>query len=157
VIGNYVHDNGDAGLALMESFNADVSENTFENNKYGVRLSVGCADNVFHDNIFTGATKYNVYTYEGSDSPSVVDSGRPKDNIVRDNIIIGGGKESVKLTAADGTQIINNAFDDPTKIRFEDNMGTVVSGNTGLDGVKLRVTEGTCFGAGSDAEYIPVC
>ena len=40
VLGNYVHDNGDAGLAMMESFNADVSGNTFENNKYGVRLSL---------------------------------------------------------------------------------------------------------------------
>ncbi|CAN0448441.1 unnamed protein product, partial [Ectocarpus fasciculatus] len=50
VKGNYVHDNGDAGLAMLESFNADVSENTFENNKYGVRFSVGCADNVFSNN-----------------------------------------------------------------------------------------------------------
>ncbi|CAN0513274.1 unnamed protein product, partial [Scytosiphon promiscuus] len=54
---NYVHDNGDAGMALMETFNADVSNNKFEDNKYGVRLSVGCADNVFSKNDITGSSK----------------------------------------------------------------------------------------------------
>ena len=56
-IDNYVHDNGDAGIALMESFNADVSNNIIEDNKYGVRLSVGCADNVFSKNDITGSSK----------------------------------------------------------------------------------------------------
>ena len=60
VLGNYVHDNGDAGLAMMESFNADVSENTFEKNKYGFRMSVGCADNVFSDNLIVDSTRYAV-------------------------------------------------------------------------------------------------
>ena len=55
--GNYAHDNGDAGMAMMESFNADVSDNVFENNKYGIRMSVGCADNVFSDNLITGSTR----------------------------------------------------------------------------------------------------
>ena len=56
-LGNYVHDNGDAGLAMMESFNADVSDNIFENNKYGVRFSVGCGRNVFSKNVITGSAK----------------------------------------------------------------------------------------------------
>ena len=56
-VDNYVHDNGDAGMALMESFNADVSNNVFDDNKYGVRLSVGCADNVFSKNDITGSSK----------------------------------------------------------------------------------------------------
>lgn len=55
--GNYVHGNGDAGMALMEAFNATVSNNVFEDNKYGVRLSVGSANNVFADNNITGSTK----------------------------------------------------------------------------------------------------
>ena len=62
LLGNYVHDNGDAGLAMMESFNADVSGNTFENNKYGFRMSVGCADNVFSDNLIVDSTRYAVLT-----------------------------------------------------------------------------------------------
>ena len=56
-LGNYVHDNGDAGMALMEIVNAEVSDNVFEDNKYGVRLSVGCTDNVFTDNIFSDSEK----------------------------------------------------------------------------------------------------
>ena len=54
---NYVHDNGDAGMTMMESFNADVSDNIFENNKYGIRLSVGCGRNVFSNNVISGSTK----------------------------------------------------------------------------------------------------
>ena len=55
--GNYVHDNGDAGLAMLESFNADVSDNIFENNFFGVRFSVGCAYNVFSKNVISGSIK----------------------------------------------------------------------------------------------------
>lgn len=42
--GGYVHDEGDA---MMESFNADVSDNIFENNKYGTRFSIECRGNAF--------------------------------------------------------------------------------------------------------------
>lgn len=55
--GNYVHNNGDAGLALMESFNADVSDNIFENNTYGVRISVGCSHNCFYKNVISDSVK----------------------------------------------------------------------------------------------------
>lgn len=44
-------------MALMEVFNAKVSKNTFEDNKYGIRLSVGCADNTFSNNKVTGSSK----------------------------------------------------------------------------------------------------
>ena len=54
---NYVHDNGDAGMALLESFGAEVSGNTFEDNKYGVRLSVGCGNNVFSNNVISGSSQ----------------------------------------------------------------------------------------------------
>ena len=54
---NYVHDNGDAGMALMETFDAQVSNNVFEGNTYGVRLSVGCANNVFSNNVIAGSLK----------------------------------------------------------------------------------------------------
>lgn len=44
-------------MAMLESFNAEVSDNKFENNKYGVRMSVGCADNVFTNNYFENISK----------------------------------------------------------------------------------------------------
>lgn len=99
---------------------------------------------------------YNVYSYEGSDEPWVVDSGRMKDNQITDNTIIGG-PESIKLASADGTEFIDNDFEDPEKIRFEDCSGTVMSGNTGLDDVELSVTEGACFDDESDSAFTPVC
>lgn len=45
-----MHDNGDAGLAMLEAFGAQVFDNVFENNTYGIRLSVGSAHNVFSRN-----------------------------------------------------------------------------------------------------------
>lgn len=41
----------------MESFNAEVSGNVFAGNKYGIRLSVGCGDSVFSDNVMTDSTR----------------------------------------------------------------------------------------------------
>ena len=42
---------------MLESFNADVAENVFENNQYGVRLSVGCGRNVFSKNVISGSSE----------------------------------------------------------------------------------------------------
>ena len=42
---------------MMESFDADVSNNVFEGNTYGIRLSVGCADNVFSANVISDSSK----------------------------------------------------------------------------------------------------
>ena len=44
-------------MAMLESFNADVSNNTFDSNKYGIRMSVGCGSNVFSDNVISNSTK----------------------------------------------------------------------------------------------------
>ena len=41
----------------MESFNADVSNNVLADNKYGIRLSVGCGDNFFSNNDMINSTK----------------------------------------------------------------------------------------------------
>ncbi|CAM9753764.1 unnamed protein product, partial [Hapterophycus canaliculatus] len=88
VTDNYVHDNADAGIALMESFGADIYDNVIENCKYGIRLSVGSADNNIYDNSFDSSSNYGLYTYMGSDEPYVVGSdGRPKNNIFDGNTI----------------------------------------------------------------------
>lgn len=54
---NCVHDHGDTGLAMMELFNADVSNNVFEHNKYGVRISVWCDHKVFSKNVISVSAK----------------------------------------------------------------------------------------------------
>ncbi|CAM9817868.1 unnamed protein product, partial [Laminaria digitata] len=153
--GNYVHDTGAAGLAMMESFNADVSDNVFENNKYGIRFSVGSGRNVFFNNVISGSTRYNTYSYLGSDAPDVADSGRSQDNVFQENNIIGG-VESIKLLDADGTQFIDNTFEDATTIRFNDAKKTLMSGNIGLNMSKLKVVNGASFDASSDYGFEPI-
>ncbi|CAM9147288.1 unnamed protein product, partial [Laminaria digitata] len=155
VKGNYVHDNGDAGLAMMESFNAHVSDNLFENNKYGIRFSVGCGRNFFSKNVITGSAKYNTYSYLGSDAPDVVLSGRSQDNIFRDNTLIGG-KETLKIMTADGTQFLDNTFEQALTIRFDNATKTTMSGNTGLTNAKLKVANGASFDERSDYGFEPI-
>lgn len=55
--GNHVYNNDDAGLAFLESNDALVTDNIFENNKYGVRFSVGSARNIIENNVITGSVK----------------------------------------------------------------------------------------------------
>lgn len=53
-----MHDMQDAGMAFMESFGASVYDNKFENvGKYGIRLSLGSANNKIYNNEFTGMTQ----------------------------------------------------------------------------------------------------
>ncbi|CAN0483251.1 unnamed protein product [Scytosiphon promiscuus] len=92
----------------------------------------------------------------GSDEPWVLPTGRPQNNIFTENTMIGGG-ETIKLTTADGTEFIDNTFEDAETVRFEDCEGTLMSGNTGLDGVEMKVTEGSCFANGTDPAYTPTC
>lgn len=152
---NHCYDNGDAGMAMLESFSAEVSENKFENNKYGVRMSVGCADNVFTNNYFEDISKYALYTYEGSDDPDVVDSGRAQNNIFDGNTVVGG-PQSIKMKESDGTQIINNEFVDAVLVEWDDTTDNLVADNTGLDDVELDLSD-ACFAEGSDDRFEPLC
>ena len=85
-----------------------------------------------------------------------MESGRSQDNIFQKNTIIGG-LESIKIKEADGTQFIDNIFEDVTTIRFDDATETIMSGNTGLDDVTLKATNGACFDDSSDSAYTPTC
>lgn len=53
---NHIHDMKDAGFAILESMNAEIYDNIVENVKYGIRISLGGADNNIHDNTFDGCT-----------------------------------------------------------------------------------------------------
>ena len=86
----------------------------------------------------------------------MVDSGRSQDNIFQENTI-SGGLESIKLKEADGTQFIDNTFENVTTIRFDDVTETLMSGNTGLDDVELKVANGACFDEASDDDFTPTC
>ena len=47
----------DAGMAILESFDAEIYDNTFTNVKYGIRISLGGANNYVHDNTFDTCSK----------------------------------------------------------------------------------------------------
>lgn len=53
---NYVHDMQNAGFALMEAMNNAIHDNTVENVKWGIRLSVGSSYNNIYDNTFDGCS-----------------------------------------------------------------------------------------------------
>lgn len=99
--------------------------------------------------------RYNTYTYLGSDAPDVADSGRSQDNVFQENTIVGGA-ESIKLMDSDGTQFIDNIFEDAKTIRFTDARNTLMSGNTGLNNSKLKVANGASFDARSDSGFEPI-
>lgn len=99
--------------------------------------------------------RFALYTYDGSDSPEVADSGRPQNNVFDGNTIVGG-KQSIKIKEADGTQIINNVFKDAKFIEWLDSEDNLVADNTGLDDVKMSVDD-SCFVKGSDEDFKRRC
>eukprot|EP00904_Undaria_pinnatifida_P005755 jgi/Undpi1/2309/HiC_scaffold_13.g05693.m1 len=153
---NNVHDNADAGIAMLESFDAEVSGNTLKDNKYGIRLSVASADNVFSQNKISGSSQYSVYLYGGNDVPETTSSSRPQYNKFEGNTITGGG-ESMRVADSDGTQFVDNTFVDAATTRFDDSADTLVSGNAGLEDIKIKVVNSACFDGKSDSDYTPTC
>ena len=55
--GNTVYNMQDAGIAILESFDAQIYDNTFEDVKYGVRISLGGGQNSVHDNVLRNCSK----------------------------------------------------------------------------------------------------
>ena len=88
VFGNTIYNMQDAGIALLESMNADIHDNSIDDARYGIRMSLGSAGNNVYDNTFNNCADYGLYTYEGSDSPTTgVSNGRPSDNTFDNNQI----------------------------------------------------------------------
>jgi poly(beta-D-mannuronate) C5 epimerase len=130
VTGNNVHDqpNG-AGIAIFDTVGQTVTGNTVTNNLYGIRISVGSANNVFSGNTVTGSTKYGVYTYKGSDTPETATStaGRPAGNVFTSNTFSGSKVAAVNLTDTDGTRFDKDTFGGGA-IRVSTSAGTRIAG-----------------------------
>src|SRR3954468_5841899 len=130
VADNNVHDqpNG-AGIAIFDTVGQTVTGNTVTNNLYGIRISVGSANNVFAGNTVTGSTKYGVYTYKGSDIPETATStgGRPVGNVFTSNTFSGSKVAAVNLTDTDGTRFDKNTFGGGA-IRVSTSAGTRIAG-----------------------------
>ncbi|CAM9999901.1 unnamed protein product, partial [Ascophyllum nodosum] len=129
VYDNVVYDMQDAGLAILESFDADIHDNTFTNVKYGIRISLGGGNNMVYDNVFDQCSKYGLFTYRGSDAPDVSLDGRPGENMFFDNTI-SNTETGVKIKEADNTVITDNTFVETSLLEFSDATGTQWLSNT---------------------------
>eukprot|EP00903_Cladosiphon_okamuranus_P011526 g10853.t1 len=131
VYGNYVHDMQDSGMALMESMDADIHDNTFEDVKYGIRLSLGCARNRVYRNTFATCKDYGLYTYLGSDPPEESEDwdGRPRENVFTNNVI-SNTKRGVKINSADDNIFTYNVFTGTEMLEFEEATDTLWANNS---------------------------
>lgn len=156
VSGNHVHDNGDAGLAVLESFYLNVKNNVFKNNRYGIRFSVGAGYNWIHDNIVDSSTRYNIFTYLGSDPPDVEGtSGLPIGNVFWRNYISGTRYDTIKLKQAESSVIVNNRIRGASTVSFDGSSDTMYRDNeeeTGMEGVAKG---SACFS--DDSSLTPKC
>ncbi|CAM9925068.1 unnamed protein product [Ascophyllum nodosum] len=129
VYGNVIFDMQGPGLAILESFDTDIHDNTFKNVTFGVRISLGGGNNTVYNNVLEECTNYGLFTYHGSDTPEVSSDGRPSENFFYDNAI-SDTKTSVKIKEANKTVITGNTFTGASRLEFNDAEGTAWSSNT---------------------------
>lgn len=102
-------------------------------------------------------SRYNFYTYEGSDKPFVVGTGRSFDNRFVNNIV-SGSPETIKLKESDRIVFQGNTFsNETTTIRFDNSTEMLMIDNKGLESAILKVAGGACFDAASDSGFTPTC
>ena len=140
---NNVHDqpNG-AGIAIFDTAGAVVSGNTLTANEYGLRLSVGAANNTFTANTIADSSKYAVYMYKGSDVPeNTTANGHPTGNIFTGNTINGTNSTTLKLTEGDHNTFTNTVFSATGgSSSFGLSASNTINGSSVPSGQKLGVT-----------------
>ena len=68
------------GIAIFDSVGNSIHDNYLSGNKYGLRVSVGSANNTFNNNVVQNSGAYAVYTYKGSELANLLlDDQRPPD------------------------------------------------------------------------------
>jgi mannuronan 5-epimerase len=158
---NNIHDepNG-AGIAIFDSAGDSVHDNTITNTKYGIRLSVGAANNVITNNSVSNSSQYGVYMYKGSDLPeNTTPNGHPTANVIAGNTFNTSGSNIIKLTEADGNIFSNNTIVNPgSSILLVQSAGTVLDSNTMPAGqqVSLNGVAGETSSAAVISPALPV-
>ena len=112
ISGNSVHDmpNG-AGIAIFDSSGNTITDNVVDGTQYGIRISVGSANNSITHNTVDDSGKYALYMYKGSDLPSYTTmTGHPTANIFDSNTVDGTDSNVVKLTESDQNVVSNTTF-----------------------------------------------
>ncbi|WP_329316885.1 right-handed parallel beta-helix repeat-containing protein [Streptomyces sp. NBC_01262] len=131
---NNIHDqpNG-AGIAVFDSSNDIIRNNTVSGAEYGLRYSVGSSNITTSANTVTNSSQYAVFTYQGTDIPAYTNStGRPTGLTFTGNTFTGSGSNAVKLNQSDGTVFTGNTFSGTfgSGVLTQYTTGTLLSGNT---------------------------
>jgi parallel beta-helix repeat protein len=120
--GNTVYNNRQDGIAIFDSYDAVIRNNTVTNNTISaVRLSVGSSGNLIENNKLTGlaasgtGSGYVIYTYKGSDVPTS-GNGLPKNNIFRNNQLIGYKSAVLQINDATSNLFEANTIGGPLNI-----------------------------------------
>lgn len=154
---NYAHDNLDAGITLLESSWATVTENVFERNAFGTRISVGSKENFFGYNQFSN-NEVSVNLYEGNDLPQDLMTGRPTDNLFYKNRFENLVEVVLTTQNTDGLQFIKNTFSMNSEITLEDSVSVLFKDNIGLNNNNITELDvrNSCFDPLTDLENVQV-
>lgn len=105
----YSQPNG-AGIAVFDSSDDVVRDNTVTGNRYGIRVSVGSRRLTVTGNTIASSGNYAVFAYQGSDLPTYSNlDGRSSDIVVSANTLNGSGSDIIKLGDADRWTFQGNA------------------------------------------------
>lgn len=133
--------NSDAGVALFDSNNSVVRNNHLQFNDYGIRLSVGSANNRIENNTINGNDRNGFYLYRGTDPPHEGDDGRPKFNQFANNAVHNNGSEGIKLQDSDFNVFAGNEFvANNVSFKFERGRENQLQGNIIPSDVTVQIT-----------------
>ncbi len=107
---NEAYNNTDSGIAIFDSHSNTIRNNNSHDNKNGMRFSVGSSNNLIQDNIIDDSSSYGMYFFKGSDAPTEVGDGRPKNNRFINNTITDSSIYGIKLREADNNLFQDNDF-----------------------------------------------
>lgn len=152
---NTVEQNGDSGIAFLESSGGLVYNNTVKNNVHGIRFSVGSRSNVVSGNVFEDNQGYDFYQYAGNDPVAEVASANPTNNVLFANKFVGnvGG---ARLDDSVDTQLVSNVVQDWAGFEFGDSTNTLILGNT-FPSDMTYTSSSSCLNSASDVTFGDVC
>lgn len=154
IMHNVIEDNGDSGIAFLESSDGFVYNNTVRNNVHGIRFSVGSRDNVIASNVVEDNNGYDLYQYAGNDEVVVVESGSPTRNVFFQNVF--SGVVGLRLDDSVDTQFVSNRVSNWVDFELRDSTNTLILGNT-FPADMSYVSTGSCLNSASDVEFGEFC
>ncbi|CAM9596079.1 unnamed protein product, partial [Ectocarpus sp. 12 AP-2014] len=151
---NVIEEEGDSGIAFLESPDGFVYNNTVRNDVHGIRFSPGSLDNVIAANVVEDNNGYDLYQYAGDDQVVVIESGSPMRNVFFQNVFSGGG--GLRLDDSVDTQFVSNDVANWVDFEVRDSINTLVLGNASPSGMSYTSTS-SCLNSASDVDFGDVC